>query len=77
LWELLEPMTKMTMTVSTTDNAAAGPASHSFGPLARYSSALEGRERWSDNWLRHAQPVILKTAQKHVTLNNIDNNINK
>lgn len=67
LWELLEPMTSASTT--TTDNAAAaaaGPACHSFGPLARYSSALEGRERWSDNWLRHAQPVIMKTAQKHI-----------
>jgi beta-1,4-mannosyltransferase len=68
LWELLEPMTR-----TTCGPVGAGPGNHSFGPLARYSCALEGRERWSDNWLRHAQPIILKAAKKHVLSNNSKN----
>jgi beta-1,4-mannosyltransferase len=36
---------------------SCGP--HSYGELARYSQALEGRRRWSDNWKENALPLFL------------------
>jgi beta-1,4-mannosyltransferase len=35
---------------------------HSFGDLARYSEALKGRRRWSDNWKEHALPVLMSAT---------------
>jgi len=51
LWELLSPL------AAELSTAAAAP--HSFGKLAQYSKNLEGRERWQDNWSKHALPVLL------------------
>ena len=37
-------------------------SNHSYGALDAYSKQLQGRDRWSANWMEHALPVILKSA---------------
>lgn len=55
LWSLLSPLDP---------NASCPP--HSFGDLTRYSQALQGRRRWSDNWKEHALPVLTSAASSNL-----------
>jgi len=55
LAELLKPLT-------VGGGAGSSVPNHSYGKLEAYSKLLEGRERWSVNWLDHALPVILRSA---------------
>lgn len=54
LWSLLSPLTKQ---------PEAQP--HAYGNLAIYSKNLEGRRRWSENWMEHALPVVLSACGRH------------
>lgn len=47
LWDLLKDL----------DQTKSCPP-HSYGDLAVYSQALQGRKRWNDNWREHALPII-------------------
>jgi beta-1,4-mannosyltransferase len=53
LWYLLRPL----------DQNPGSWAPHSYGELARYSKALKGRTRWSENWNEHALPALLHASR--------------
>jgi beta-1,4-mannosyltransferase len=52
-WHLLRPLDENT--------GSWGP--HSYGDLARYSRALTGRTRWSENWKEHALPGLMDATR--------------
>jgi beta-1,4-mannosyltransferase len=54
LWYLLKPLA---------DKQKGALEPHAYGELSRYSKKLEGRERWNDNWTKHALPALLHAAK--------------
>jgi beta-1,4-mannosyltransferase len=53
--ELQEQLLGLLKPLATSPDAW-GP--HSFGDLARYSRALQGRTKWDENWFENALPAI-------------------
>lgn len=55
LCELLRPLA-----------TSKGPmGNHSYGALQTYSKQLQGRSRWSTNWMEHALPVMMLSTPLH------------
>lgn len=55
LYELLQPL----VVANTSSSSSPVVANHAFGALSNYSKQLQGRDRWSNNWIEHALPVIM------------------
>lgn len=45
------------------DEQKGALAPHAYGELSRYSQKLAGRERWNDNWTKHALPALLDASK--------------
>ena len=59
LWELLRPLGDTSAGSNNKNkNDGGGLANHAFGALAEYSTALQNRPRWNDNWHAHAWPLL-------------------